>query len=368
MDTLSQIALVFTAGLGNSAIRRLVDIYPDEDIFALPHSELKTAFGTHTNILESIANKSTFTRAEEELRFCDTNHTRPLFFTDPDYPARLNTPETDDCPALLYCLGKADLNPERSIAVVGTRRATAIGRDNTDFLVHDLKSYNPHIISGLAYGIDAAAHKAALDYGLPTVAVPGHGLDRIYPAANRPLAKSIIENGGALVSEYPSGTAINPRFFPARNRIIAAMADATVVVEASEKGGALITAAIAGSYQRDVFAVPGRLGDTYSKGTNNLISTNRALLTRNARDIAFQMRRPIEGEQLTLGNLDVTRKLTPDEQHIVDLFQDHDLLTMEELTTLSGFSLAKTAAMLFNLEMETILRALPGHAYQLIRH
>lgn len=368
MDTLSQIALVFTAGLGNSAIRRLVDIYPDENIFALPHSELKAAFGTHTNILESIANKSTFTRAEEELRFCENNHIRPLFFTDPDYPARLNTPETDDCPALLYCLGKADLNPERSIAVVGTRRATAIGRDNTDFLVHDLKSYNPHIISGLAYGIDAAAHKAALDYGLPTVAVLGHGLDRIYPAANRPLAKSIIENGGALVSEYPSGTAINPRFFPARNRIIAAMADATVVVEASEKGGALITAAIAGSYQRDVFAVPGRLGDTYSKGTNNLISTNRAMLTRNARDIAFQMGWPIEGEQLTLGNLDVTRKLTPDEQHIVDLFQGNDLLTMEELTNLSGFSLAKTASILFNLEMENILRALPGHAYQLIRH
>ena len=356
---------VFTAGLGNSAIRRLVDIYPDEDIFALPHSELKAAFGTHTNILESIANKSTFTRAEEELRFCENNHIRPLFFTDPDYPARLNTPETDDCPALLYCLGKADLNPERSIAVVGTRRATAIGRDNTDFLVHDLKSYNPHIISGLAYGIDAAAHKAALDYGLPTVAVLGHGLDRIYPAANRPLAKSIIENGGALVSEYPSGTAINPRFFPARNRIIAAMADATVVVEASEKGGALITAAIAGSYQRDVFAVPGRLGDTYSKGTNNLISTNRALLTRNARDIAFQMGWPIEGEQLTLGNLDVTRKLTPDEQHIVDLFQDHDLLTMEELTTLSGFSLARTASILFNMEMAKQVRTLPGHLYQL---
>ena len=365
MDTLSQIALVFTAGLGNSAIRRLVDIYPDEDIFALPHSELKAAFGTHTNILESIANKSTFTRAEEELRFCENNHIRPLFFTDPDYPARLNTPETDDCPALLYCLGKADLNPERSIAVVGTRRATAIGRDNTDFLVHDLKSYNPHIISGLAYGIDAAAHKAALDYGLPTVAVLGHGLDRIYPAANRPLAKSIIENGGALVSEYPSGTAINPRFFPARNRIIAAMADATVVVEASEKGGALITAAIAGSYQRDVFAVPGRLSDTYSRGTLNLIATNRALLVRNADDIAFQLGWPMAGQQTALTGIEETPHLSADEQKIANTLKDSGHLTLDETASATSFSLPKTASLLFNMEMAKVVRTLPGHLYQL---
>lgn len=367
MDTLSQIALVFTPGLGNAAIRRLIDIYPDEDIFALPHSELKTAFGTHRSIYESIINKSTFARAEEELRFCEDNHIRPLFFTNSDYPTRLNAPDTDDCPALLYCLGSANFNPERSIAVVGTRRATAIGRDNTDFLVRELTIYHTHIISGLAYGIDSAAHTAALDHDLPTVAVLGHGLDRIYPASNRPLAKRILENGGALVTEYPSGTAINPRLFPARNRIIAAMSDATVVVEASEKGGALITAAIAGSYHREVFAIPGRLGDTYSKGTNNLIATNRALMVRNARDIAFQLGWPIEGEQLTLGEMTIDNKLSPDEQRIADLLKENDILTLEELTTRSGFPLPKTASILFNLEMANLIHALPGHSYQIIR-
>ena len=158
MDILSQIALTFTAGLGNTAIRKLIDIYPNEDIFSLPPSELKAAFGSHKNVIENIRNKNAFARAEEELRFCEKNHIRPLFFTNPDYPTRLNTPETDDCPALLYCLGTTNLNPERSIAVVGTRRATAIGRDNTDILVRELKSYSPHIISGLAYGIDSAAH------------------------------------------------------------------------------------------------------------------------------------------------------------------------------------------------------------------
>jgi DNA processing protein len=365
MDILSKIALVFTTGLGNASIRRLADLYPDEDIFALPVSELKTVFGDHKNIIGCIRDKSAFARAEEELRFCESNNIRPLFFTDPDYPARMNSPETDDCPVMLYCLGAVDLNPERSISIVGTRRATAMGRDNTDQIVRELKSYTPHIISGLAYGIDAAAHAAAMDQGLPTVAVLGHGLDRIYPAANRPLAKRIIENGGALVTEYPSGTAINPRYFPARNRIIAAMSDATLVVEASEKGGALITAAIANSYHRDVFAIPGRLGDTYSKGTNNLIATNRALLVRGARDMAFQLGWPIEGEQLALGDMKAEEPLSRDEQRVVDCLKENDHMTLDELASAVGFSLAKTASVLFNLEMAGRIHTLPGHSYQL---
>ena len=365
MDILSKLALVFTDGLGNASIRRLVDLYPDQDIFALPASELKEAFGTHKGIIENIRGKSAFIRAEEELRFCESNHVRPLFFTDPGYPMRMNSPETDDCPVLLYCLGTTDLNPERSVAIVGTRRATAIGRDNTNLFVGELKNYNPHIVSGLAYGIDSAAHTAALDFGLPTVAVLGHGLDRIYPAANRPLAKRILENAGALVTEYPSGTAINPRYFPARNRIIAGMSDATLVVEASEKGGALITAAIANSYHRDVFAVPGRLGDTYSKGTNNLIATNRALLVRGARDMAFQLGWPIEGEQLALGVMKAEEPLSRDEQRVVDCLKENDHMTLDELASAIGFSLAKTASILFNLEMTGRIHTLPGHIYQL---
>ncbi len=368
MDLLSQIALVFTPGLGNASIRRLLELYPDEDIFALPESELKTAFGTHTSIVDNILNKSAFARAEEELKFCENNNIRPLFFTNPEYPARLNSPETDDCPVLIYCLGSANLNPERAISIVGTRRATSIGRDNTDFLIRELKSYDTPIISGLAYGIDSAAHTAALEYGLPTVAVLGHGLDRIYPASNRPLAKRILESGGALVTEYPSGTAINPRYFPARNRIIAAMSDATVVVEASEKGGALITAAIANSYHREVFAIPGRLGDTYSKGTNNLIATNRALLIRGARDIAFQLGWPIEGEQTTLGEIKTEEPLTPDEQRIISQLQNNDHLRLDEIANLVGFSLPKTASILFNLEMDKRIHTLPGHTYQLTQH
>ena len=366
MNILNQIALTFTPGLGNASIRRLVDLYPDEDIFALPKSELKEAFGSHQSIIENILNKSAFPRAEEELRFCEQNHIRPLFFTNPDYPERLNRSETEDCPALLYILGSANLNPERAIAVVGTRRATPQGRDNTDRLVRELKPYNTPIISGLAYGIDTAAHTAALNHSLPTVAVLGHGLDQIYPAQNRPLAKRILEAGSALVTEYPSGTAINPRYFPARNRIIAALADATVVVEASEKGGALITAAIAASYHREVFAIPGRLTDTYSRGTNNLIATNRALLVRDADDIAFQLGWPIMGKQIKMNELQEQPKLTADEKKIVDILKENDHLPLDEIATSIGFSLPKTASLLFNLEMSQIIRTLPGHLYQLI--
>lgn len=366
METLSQIALTFTPGLGNSSIRRLVDLYPGEDIFSLPKSELKDAFGSHKSVLDNILNKSGFPHAEKELLFCEQNHIRPLFFTDPDYPSRLNRDETDDCPALLYVLGTADLNTERSVAIVGTRRATPYGHDNTDRLVRELKPYNTPIISGLAYGIDTASHTAALSHGLPTIAVLGHGLDQIYPAENRPLAKQILAQGGALVTEYPSGTAINPRYFPARNRIIAALADATVVVEAFEKGGALITAAIASSYHRDVFAVPGRLTDTYSRGTNNLIATNRALLVRNADDIAFQLGWPLLGKQMTLSEMKETPKLSPDEQKIFNHLKTCDHQSLDEIASAVGFSLPKAASNLFNMEMAKVVRTLPGHLYQLV--
>ena len=365
MDSLSHLALTFTPGLGNTSLRRLVDLYPDEDIFNLPLPELESAFGTHRDIIDHIRNKTGFPRAEAELHFCQQNHIRPLFFTSPEFPQRLNRQETSDCPALLYVMGDANLNPDRSLAFVGTRHATAQGRNNTDRFVGELIPYRPHIISGLAYGIDTAAHTASLDHSLPTVAVLGHGLDRIYPAENRPLAKRILDNGGALATEYPSGTAINPRYFPARNRIIAALADATIVVEASDKGGALITAAIAASYHRDVFALPGRLSDTYSRGTNNLIATNRALLVRNADDIAFQLGWPLVGQQTVLDNLQQSPPLSSDEKKIFNTLKVNDHLTLDEIAHATGFSLPKTASILFNMEMAKQVRTLPGHLYQL---
>ena len=365
MDKLSHIALCMTPGLGPTSLRRLVDVYPGQDIFALPPSELLAAFGGHREIAESIIRKTAFARAEEELRYCEQRGIRPLFFTDPDFPQRLNRDETSDCPALIYVLGNADLNADRTVSIVGTRRATSVGRDTTDLLVRQLQPLGPYVVSGLAYGIDTAAHTASLAQGLPTVAVLGHGLDQIYPPSNRQLASDIVAHGGALVTEYPSGTAINPRYFPARNRIIAALGDATVVVEATEKGGALITAAIAYSYSRDVFAVPGRLGDNCSRGTNNLIATNRALLLRSADDLAYQLGWPMPGREAQQQEL--FTPLSPDEQMVVDLLHKRLTMSLDELVSATSMPMAKVAAVMFNLEMQKTVRALPGRNYELAR-
>ena len=364
MDKLGQIALSMIPGLGPTSCRRLLDAYPGQDIFALPPAELKLAFGSHREVAEAILAKSTHARAEEELRQAERNGVRVLFCTDADYPQRLNRDETADCPVVLYVLGTADLNAERSLAMVGTRRATPQGRDATDRLVQQLQPLGLPVVSGLAYGIDTAAHTAALAHGLPTVAVLGHGLDRIYPAENRGLAAQIVQQGGALLTEYPTGTAINPRYFPARNRIIAALADATVVVEASEKGGALITAAIAAGYHREVFAVPGRITDTYSRGTNNLIATNKAVMVRSADDIAYHMGWPLGGCEAVQKSLFPT--LTPDGQRLYDLLRHQGQLTLDELAQQTQMPMPPVAGALFDLEMQQVVRALPGRLYQAV--
>lgn len=367
MATVYDIALSMTPGIGNATCRRLMELCPSaEELFAMSRSQLTELFGDHKDIINAIVQRTAMPRAEQEMNHMANTGVKALFFTEEAYPQRLNREECSDSPALIYVLGDADLNNERSVSIVGTRRATAHGRENTDRIVQQLTAYNTTIVSGLAYGIDTAAHTAALEHGLPTVAVLGHGLDRIYPPQNRPLAARILHNGGALVTEYPSGTAINPRYFPARNRIIAALGDATVVVEASEKGGALITAAIAGSYHRDVFAVPGRLNDTYSTGTNNLIATNRACLMRKADDIALQMGWPVAGQQLTLAE-EAQQKLTPDEERIAELLRKNLTLTLDEMVDRSGMPMPKVASLLFNLEMRKVVRALPGRMYELFR-
>lgn len=365
MDKVSQIALSMIPGLGPTNCRKLLAAFPGQDIFALPPTELALAFGRNRGVVDAIRGKTTHGRAEQELRWAEAHGVRVLFCTDDDYPARLNRDETQDCPVVLYALGKAGLNAERMLAVVGTRRATAYGREATGQLVEQFKESNPTIVSGLAYGIDTAAHTAALDHGLPTVAVLGHGLDRIYPPVNRGLAERIVAQGGALLSEYPMGTDINPRFFPARNRIIAALSDATLVVEASEKGGALITAAIAAGYHRDVFAVPGRLSDINSRGTNNLIATQRALSVRSADDVAVQLGWPCSAtarpaqEQMSL-----FQSLAPDEAQLIAMLREHRHLSLDELSVLSHQPMQRVAGLLFDLELRKLVRVLPGHLYE----
>ena len=364
MADFHSLALSLTPGLGGTLCRRLASLARPADLFAMSRPQLAALLGPSHPAVAAILGRNGLARAESELRICEQHHIKPLFFTDPDFPRRLNTADTADCPALLYTLGDADLNAERTVAVVGTRRATPAGKANTETLVGGLSHLSSPVVSGLAYGIDTAAHTAALAAGLPTVAVLGHGLDRIYPPANRNLAAQIIAAGGALVTEYPFGTPINPRQFPARNRIIAALADATVVVEAAAKGGALITATLAAGYHRQVFAFPGRLSDPYSEGTNALIATHKALLVRHADDLAAALNWPLSQPVATQALL--FPQLTEPQERLRQLIATHQPMSLDLLTQQSNMPSHQLATLLFELESENIIRSLPGHLFELV--
>lgn len=359
------IALTLTPGLGSISLRKLLDIYPDPaEIFALPMTKLRELFGSHIDIAEAIHNKSMMQRSQEEIDFVDRYHIQVLFRTDDNFPRRLNSSCCTDAPVLLYQHGNCDLNATRTLAVVGSRKATVHGKEMTHRIVEGLRDKSVCVVSGLAYGIDTAAHTAALDCELPTVAVLGHGLDRIYPYQNRGLAQRIIEHGGALLTEYTVHTPISAGNFPARNRIIAALGDGTLVVEAARKGGALITAAIAGSYNREVMAVPGRPTDTYSEGCNSLIVDRRASIVRNADDVADVMGWPRSETTSSGVQQEMFVQLSKEEQRIVDLLVDRDVMLLDDLAVACGQTLPRMAATLLEMELRGLVQALPGGRYQ----
>lgn len=363
-DYTYEIALSLLPGVGSHSARQLLDIVETaEAVFQMNKSDLRHLFGKHDEIIDAILNRTMFPDVEKELAFIEKNKIQVHYYTDPEFPQRLNRSECIDTPILLYCLGNADLNPKRVVSVVGTRRATPYGKELTRKLVDGFRNEGITVVSGLALGIDAAAHEAALDNQLPTIGVLAHGLDRIYPPSNRGLAKRMLQNGGSLITEIKSRTNILPGMFPARNRIIAAMSDATIVVEASRKGGALITANIANGYHRDLFAFPGRVGDKYSEGCNGIIAACKAIMIRDANDIFFNMawerKSKNEGKQTTL-----FPKLEGDEATVFKIIQDHPDITVEEIHDYCGLSLPKIATALLSLELKNLCRCLPGKIYK----
>lgn len=363
------IAMTLIPRLGNRGLRKLAELLPHaEDVYTLSEGQLKDLFGTHKSIIAAIKERTTLAEAEKAARELEQKHIRALFFSDPDYPQRMNRPGCDDCPALIYVIGNCDLNAEHAIAMVGSRKATAYGRQTTKKLVDGMVTDRPLIVSGLAYGIDTASHTAAVADGLPTVGVLGHGLDRIYPEENRDLARRMLASGGGLVTEYPLGTRINAKNFPARNRIIAAMSDATVVVEAAERGGALITANMAIGYNRDVFAVPGYIDAPYSAGCNALITRNKAILVRNTGDIYYQMGwQGVASHPSAAGKQqELFAEMTPDEKLLASLLRENREMTLDEMAAQSGMPMHRTASTVFAMETKNIIQCLPGKIYKLV--
>lgn len=363
MDRLYDIALSMMPSISCRVRRQLYALYEHaEDLFGLSQSELQQLFPSHRNIVRDLQDETFVRRAEREMEFAQRNGIRILHFTDPEYPQRLNLPDCDDTPTILYFKGNADLNNQRSLAVVGTRKATEYGKRMTATTINGFKQENILIVSGLAYGIDTAAHVAAVSNQLPTVGVVAHGLDMLYPPSNQRLAEQMMQHGG-LITEYASGTNILPAYFPARNRIIAAMADGTLVAEASEKGGALITANMALSYHRDLMAFAGRSGDIYSKGCNRLIATQRALLVEDSNDILHAMR--WERRQDSTGTqTQLFVDLEPDEQRVFDAIRESDGMTIEDLRTKTGMPLGQVSTLLLQLELKNLCQCLPGKRYK----
>ena len=357
----SQIALTLLPGIGDISGKKFVQYCGSaEAIFKETRKSLEKISGMREVSIDAICKpKEYLKRAEEEIEFIEKNGIQPLFFLDSDYPRRLL--QCDDSPMMLYYKGKANLNANRVVAIVGTRNITEYGKENCNQLVEDLKEDNVLIVSGLAYGVDTCAHKASVKHGIPTVGVMGSGMQQIYPAANKKLASDMQEQGGIL-TECMSGTLPDRENFPRRNRIIAGMADAVVVIESAMKGGSLITADLANSYSRDVFAYPGRVMDIYSQGCNYLIRTNRAHLMESVLNLRYIMRWTSEtkSEKQTA----LFREFTAEEKLIMDCFGSNAMVSLDDIIVKTELPTTKIAALLLNLEFDGVLMAMPGKRYQ----
>ena len=360
---LHEIALTMVKGIGDITIKTLLNHFGSaEEIFKAKKVHLQKIPNIGSKTADSILLKDSFIRAEKELNFIEKYKIQPLFYTSDNYPKKLKN--CHDAPVLLYFKGNADLNNQKIVAVVGTRNATTHGKAFCDNLIAGLQQHGLLVVSGLAYGIDIAAHQASLNYQLPTIGVLGHGLDRIYPAAHRNVAEKMLTNGG-LLTEFPSETNPDRQNFPKRNRIIAGMADATIVIEAAKKGGALITAEIANSYNKDVFAVPGRSSDEFSEGCNFLIKTNRAQLITRVEDLEYIMgwmdhktAQPKKQQELLLD-------LNPEDQKIVQIINAAGSISIDDLQLKMNMTQSKLAMALLNLEMQSVIISLPGKVYRM---
>lgn len=364
MSTLHKIALTFIKSIGPVNAKNLLAYCGSaEAVFSANRKQLLQIPGIGDKTIDAILNTDALKRAAEELIFVEKHGIEVLFFSDDNYPRRLK--HCVDSPILLYFKGKADLNHPRIISVVGTRNATDYGRNICKQLGEVLSAYNVLVVSGLAYGIDVTAHKECIANEITTIGVLGHGLDRLYPQIHKTVSQKMVLNGG-LLSEFPTLTNPDRQNFPQRNRIIAGIADATIVVEASIKGGALITAEIANSYNKDVYAFPGRTNDVFSEGCNFLIKTNRAGLINHANDLIYYLGWDNEVKEKKK-NAQTTLKLnlTVNEQKVVDLLQSGQL-AIDEICVHLNIQQSKLAIVLLTLEMQGIIVSLPGKVYKLL--
>ncbi|MGP1514725.1 MAG: DNA-processing protein DprA [Bacteroidales bacterium] len=366
MVDIFQLALAKTNGIGPRIAQELIKhVGSARDVFELNERDLRLIFKTREKTIQDILSKRMFKDCERELNFIQNYNIRSYFFTDEDYPRRLK--DIPDKPICLFVQGNGDLEYPRIVAIVGSRICSDYGKQMVERIVMELQQLGVIVISGLAYGIDSTAHISCLKRSIPTFAVMGTGLDQIYPKDHFSLSQSMITNGG-LVTEYFTKTKPFPGNFPARNRIIAGLSDAVIVVEASRKGGALLTANLANDYCREVMAVPGRLTDNNSEGCNFLVKSNKAHILSNVEDIESIMSWNKHAKTLSIfaEKEDRSSTLTGLEKRIYCKLREKGEMNMDSLLIEIKVPAVELSSALMNLELSDVIIALPGQIYKLI--
>ena len=339
-----QIAVSFLQGIGPVRARLLLSKVPDiKCLFEYSLHDLAGLTGLSKALLKQMNRELALSLAQKELAFIEKNKIQPFFITDSAYPRRLK--QCEDAPVILYGKGNLELNPLRTVAIVGTRNATEYGKQTCEELVRALADKNVLIVSGMAYGIDICVHQLCVRHNIPTVGVLGHGLDRLYPNAHKNVAKQMLNNGG-LLTEFLPGTLPDRENFPMRNRIVAGMCDATIVIESKDKGGSLITAELANDYSRDVFAVPGNLGQIYSVGCNQLISQSKAHLYLGPEYFLKWMNWDNDKKPKT-AQRELFLDLNAEERVMLSILEKEGEQDMDTLAYKSHFPISKTSVLLF---------------------
>jgi len=361
-DLLYQLALTQIPQIGPVQAKILLQHCEAEEIFHAKKTYLEKIEGIGPVRAAAISSFKDFSEAEKEMEFIEKYKIKTLFLSDIQYPKRLLN--CYDSPTLLFYKGGADLNASKIAAIVGTRNNTDYAKQVVEKFIKDLYDQQVTIVSGMAYGVDALAHKAAIKNNLATIGVLAHGLDQIYPVEHSGLAKEMVKQGGGLLTEFPSKTKPDKHNFPTRNRVVAGMSDVTIVIETGNKGGSMITAELANSYNKDVFAVPGKISDNKSAGCNFLIRSNKAILFSDSNDFLEIMgwkekkKSPKKQKELFI-------ELSDDEKNIVSILQGEEPVHIDMINSKSGLNSSAVAAAILNLELQNVVVSLPGKLYQL---
>lgn len=362
-ELLHLLALTKVEGIGDILAKKLIQHCGNvENVFKTKASKLTSIDGIGQNLLRNLKDKSVFEKAQAEFQYIKSNDINVCFYLDDNYPERLK--HCIDGPVLLFYTGNINWNTRKIISIVGTRQITSYGMEFCKKLIADLAPLNPIIISGFAYGVDIVAHQAAMDNNLQTIGILAHGMNQIYPKMHKRYIAKMEQNGGFMTEFW---TTSNPEKenFVKRNRIVAGIAEATIVIESAEKGGSLITANMANDYNRDVFAVPGRISDKLSQGCNNLIKTQRAHLLTSAADVLYILNWELENKSKPIQK-QLFISLDEDEQKVYDYLQQNGKQLLDVIAIKCDFPIFKISSVLLNMELKGVIRPLPGKLFEAI--